>query len=138
MKRNTAKTLSLFAILALATTAGYAQQITVLAKVPFEFTVGKQTLPAGEYIIQRLTPSALIVSNRNNRFSTVLLPESLSSSLEGSNPKLKFERTNGQSALSEIWADSTGYKVQIPKRTFTVAQNPAENPVVQADLAAVK
>jgi hypothetical protein len=138
MTRNIAKAFSLLAVLAIVSAAGYAQQVNLKANVPFDFTVGKMTFPAGEYDIQRLSPDALLLSNRDIKRSTVVLPEPMFSNLGKSSASLKFERSEGRSALSEIWALSNGYKLSVPKNTLGVAKSATEITLEQAGLAPAK
>ena len=59
-------------LLMLGVTSAHALNMTsdkVVANIPFDFTVGKTTLPAGEYVVQRgsgLEPGGLVCSEQRD------------------------------------------------------------------------
>ena len=63
MKRITANALSMMALVLLFTAASYAQDVQVT--VPFEFTAGDTTFPAGEYRLAVAENHVLTLSNRD-------------------------------------------------------------------------
>jgi hypothetical protein len=84
----------------------------MVANIPFSFTVGKTTLPAGKYTITVLNPSsdrkALQLRSMNGRFSAIVLTNSETGSVAG-NSKLVFESYDDQYFFTKAqWAgDST-------------------------------
>ncbi len=71
MKRYIA--IALFSIAALAeANRAMAQEQPVKSNVPFAFTVGGRTLPAGAYTITSLEPRALTVQSDDSRFMAIL------------------------------------------------------------------
>ncbi len=90
MKRITA--LALFTITSLASfSAATAQEPGLKAKIPFDFTVGNTTLPAGEYTIK--SPSQLVVWIRNtNNASSAAVVSTPSHRDSGSVSELVFLR----------------------------------------------
>ncbi len=90
----------------------------VVANIPFDFTVGKTTLPAGEYVVQRIAnnPAALFVRNRETYEAAFVLAipvEDRSSLGEG---KLVFDRHGNEHFLSQVWFGTlTGGKIPKPR-----------------------
>ncbi len=54
MTKKLVKVLGLFSMLLLVSLAAHAETVLCTAKIPFDFTVGKMTLPAGEYMVVKL------------------------------------------------------------------------------------
>jgi hypothetical protein len=125
MKRNTAR-VSLMVVVLLFAAASFAQQHQTLnfkADVPFEFSVGKKTLPAGEYLVTEIANHTLALRNGSNWETTVVMAGPVSSLTE-STPKLKFQFEDGHAALSEVLSNGgMGYQLFVPKRPVTLAQS---------------
>jgi hypothetical protein len=108
----------LFAIIILATalTAGAQAQSSsaqrVIANIPFAFTVGSKTLPAGKYTITVVNPSsdrrALQIRSMNGRSSAIVLTNAISGHMSDSS-KLVFERYDDRYffAQAQLSGDST-------------------------------
>ena len=91
-------------------TANAQNRLRLSADIPFEFTVGSKTLPAGSYTIRPVTDNGevLVISNREQNLSVVRMS---TDTVKKHNNKvcLVFHRYGGQSFLSEMWAgESTG------------------------------
>jgi hypothetical protein len=100
----------LVGVLCLAGASGtaYAGFTNVLeVKVPFPFVVGDQTLPAGEYRIQRddYAPGALMLRSEHGTASAILNTRPASEASPSSDqPSLEFTRgENGGYRLSNVW-----------------------------------
>jgi hypothetical protein len=90
MKRISAITLFTIATLA-ASTGLLAQQAAVKANIPFNFTVGEQSMPAGEYTIS--SPSRHIVQIQSADFRHFGMVIGTDSSHElAASPKLVFDK----------------------------------------------
>lgn len=133
MKRTTAR-VSLMVIVLLFAAASFAQQHQTLnfkADVPFEFKVGKTTLPAGEYRVLEIANHTLALRNNSN-WETTIFMAGPAISLAGLTPKLKFEFEDGHAVLSEVWSNGgTGYQLSVPKRPVTLAQSSTTGAGVQ-------
>jgi hypothetical protein len=131
MKRIIANAGSLMVVFLSLAGAGYAQQ-AIKATVPFEFSVGKNTFPAGEYRVVRVGATILQVEGSRNQPSIFVLTAPLTS-IKTFSPKLKFKVENGQHVLSQVWSDgATGYQLFVPKQRLTVAQNSPESQTTTA------
>lgn len=81
----------------------------VEVNIPFEFSAGKTTLPAGVYSIKRLSGNNVTLRSKDGHASVILnAPVTDSSSDPNAVERLVFERYGDQFALSQIWltADS--------------------------------
>jgi hypothetical protein len=121
MKRITAIALLAIANFAMAGTS-FAQSNGVQATVPFDFTVGKQVLPAGDYTIQRESVGLIVISNRDKHISVLTIAnEDGTRSPNGG--KLLFHKYGDQYFLSEILCDSADMNLKVhPSKSETKVQ----------------
>ena len=116
------KTYRIVAILGLLLTfavAGYAQAPSkVEVNIPFEFSAGKTTLPAGQYSIKRLSGNNVTLRSADGKQSVILnAPVTQNSSDPNAVERLVFERYGDQFALSQIWLTAdTGREVWTDKK----------------------
>ncbi len=101
------------AFMTAVTSANGQSPTTVIADIPFAFTVGDKTLPAGEYRVRAMTASgdALAIGSRDD--SVVRLSNSIETSKAPEQAKLVFHRYGQRYFLSEVWSagDTTGRKL---------------------------
>lgn len=97
---------SLFSAAALALTAsqGFAQTSTgkVSVKVPFEFTAGTTTLPAGSYDFSEDRTGVMYISSAENHKAIVVLTNPEAGGEDRALPSVKFDKVNGTYALTEV------------------------------------
>jgi hypothetical protein len=114
-----------FGVLALGQTA-QAQRIQQAVKVsiPFEFTVGDQTFPAGHYTVVRIPPTILELRDAGNRLLFTALTNSVQSLTKPAAAKLQFYSEDGRHALAQVWqaGDSIGQELQPPKAWTSAAK----------------
>jgi hypothetical protein len=82
--------------------------LKVIAKVPFTFTVGEHSFPAGNYtfaVDNPDEPAVLTVKSDNGEKYDVTLTESRPLSEAARKSKVVFEKYGNQSYLSEVWVD---------------------------------
>jgi hypothetical protein len=91
------------AFLALTATSGFAQSSAhVTVKVPFEFTAGNVTLPAGVYSFQEAHSGIVTISSLATFKSVMILTNADSTVADAAEPRVKFDKVNGAYALTEI------------------------------------
>ena len=115
MKRQALSLISLLSLLLVAGLA-IAQSNHVRANVPFSFTVGSETLPAGTYDIRAMSsdPKVLLVQAQGG--SSIIVGSNAAESLKGAeNTKLVFNRYRDQYFLAEIWVQGATRGRQLPK-----------------------
>jgi len=123
-------TVSLFALLCAGAQAQSSNN-PVKFRVPFDFNVGPDTLPAGDYLVSyasRDTDSpAVIISSRDGRASRVLQMTPVGSGKSRASARLVFNRYGERYFLSQVWttAERAGLKVRRSRaeRTVEVAGN---------------
>ena len=116
MKRQAISLISLLSLLLVAGSA-IAQTSSMHANVPFSFTVGDKTVPAGSYTIGALgrTPEMLLLQATDGS-SPMIVGSNSVRNLNGANKtKLVFNRYNDHYFLSEIWVQGATSGRQIPK-----------------------
>ena len=127
MKRQIVSLLGVLALLLVAACAN-AQGVNVKANVPFDFTIGKSSLPAGAYNIQSLataTGSVLAIRGENaakNMLASANNAETLNPS---PNSRLVFHRYGDQYFLSQIWlqGEKVGRQFRISRREAEMAKS---------------
>ena len=91
------------AALALAASQGFAQSNgKVSAKVPFDFTAGSTTLPAGTYGFSEDRSGVMIISSLDRHKAIAVLTNQETGSHGAEAASVKFDKVNGQYALTEL------------------------------------
>jgi hypothetical protein len=110
MKRQILRGFTMLALtvavsLATAVVSANAQSRTVIANIPFEFSVGEKALPSGQYMVKAITENgnALAVQNRRSGKSAMRLSNSIQASEESETTKLVFHRYGPRYFLAEVW-----------------------------------
>ena len=90
----------------------------VEVNIPFEFSAGKTTLPAGTYSIKRLSGNNVTLRSEDGKSSVILnAPVTNNSSDPNAVERLVFARYGDQFALSQIWLTAdTGRQVWTNKK----------------------
>lgn len=105
--------------LGLAVASGHAQAPSkVEVNIPFEFSAGKTTLPAGVYSIKRMSGNNVTLRSEDGKSSVILnAPITDSSSDPKAVERIVFEKYGDQYALSQIWLTAdTGRQVWTNKK----------------------
>ena len=92
-------TLSLSAIIA---PVGLMAQAPIHATIPFDFTVGKTILTAGDYRVKEIAPTVLSVQSMDGKFYTLVLVNGSSARAATGKVHLTFNRYGDQYFLSRI------------------------------------
>lgn len=93
--------------------AAYAEDGQVVqANIPFEFTVGSTTLPAGQYQFRRTEDSLLLVRAADGR-SLYSMAYPLSNGVRPDKSMVKFDVVEGRHVLVQVWdeRDNLGSEV---------------------------
>jgi hypothetical protein len=102
--------LSVAAVAVLLAAPVSAQILTLRVSVPFDFVVGGHTLPAGDYLVSKLTESGVLELRNLSNGAT---PIAITSSVPGQmavpgEASLTFHRYGADYFLAEIWDGYTG------------------------------
>lgn len=79
----------------------------IVVNVPFDFTVGDKTLPAGEYFIVRntqLSAEGLMIRSTDGRHGAFVLTKSVQAEDRQGASQLVFNRYGDHYFLSRVWA----------------------------------
>ena len=107
----------LLTMASVAATAANAQQPTLKANIPFDFTVGNTSMPAGEYTITSPIQEVLVLRTAGHSAS-VVSSESYAESKSGS--ALVFDKYGNQYFLHEVFCPN------VVSLNLEVAQSRAE------------
>jgi hypothetical protein len=107
--------LTVIVALALASAVASAKPQSVdkvVADIPFEFSVGYKTMPAGEYSVKSITNSGngLLIQSADGTISALRLSNETSRDKNKSHARLVFHRYGDRYFLAEVWTgiDNTG------------------------------
>lgn len=117
------KTTMMFMLLGLLTVAGLSSaqaQIShrLEADIPFKFTVGDTTLPAGKYYIKQPGDTdlqALEISSADGKVSIFALVENAQSNKTPSKSELVFDRYGDRDFLRQVWESGHQFGAELPK-----------------------
>lgn len=118
-------------VLMAALVSAHAQSSSVVADVPFEFTVGGKSLTAGEYSIKAFTTrgDALLVRNQDSNDVVIRLANLIEARIAPKQGKLVFHRYGQRYFLSEVWTPG--------ERTGRQLRKCAEERAMENQLAAI-
>lgn len=92
----------------------------MFVNVPFDFTANNTQMPAGRYVVSRITENALALQLENGAKSLFVL--TFAAERDRANPagELVFDRFGSRYFLAEVWTrnSNTGRQVHIPKNEF--------------------
>ena len=139
MKKQILKSLTMvglvaiFTLAAAATNAQAQLRTQYTANIPFEFTVGNETLPAGRYIITNVpTPDGTVLLHVRARGQDGAMR--LTSMVRASKPRqnnvLVFHRYGERSFLAELWSagETEGRQLRKSKEERAIERELARNP----------
>ncbi len=103
--------------LLLVVSAAQAQETGVKADIPFDFVVGNQRLPAGEYTVVNQGPvnQAILIRSDEGKTAIFALTQSCSSFNPSAKTKLVFHTMAGRYFLYQIWTQGNSSGRQLPK-----------------------
>jgi hypothetical protein len=121
-------------VLGLSGTAHAASQEAIVVKLSFEFLVDGKTLPAGTYMVRRVTSDnsgPLLLTNRDNGTS-VFVAYHGSESATSDQPKVSFQQAGEQNFLSTIQTTFDVYHIRVSPTEITEAIAKLRNSVSSA------
>lgn len=111
-------TLALLLVGGLTAAQAQMDSNTILdANIPFQFVVGRTTLPAGKYVIRPIdesedTPNVLEIRSANGKVGTILDTENTSLNQAPRKTEVIFDKIGNQYFLSQIFVEGENYGVQ--------------------------
>jgi len=110
-------TLTLLAIVGAGTARAQVVDI-IVADVPFDFTVGTHTLPAGRYVIKPagdIRGSTMLISSDSGKDRQLFTIEDAQMNKPPKDSELIFHRVGDQYFLYEVFEQGTGIGAMLPK-----------------------
>jgi hypothetical protein len=114
MKRIPALAFLTAALISMGSACAHAQATGF--KVPFDFTVGNQVLPAGTYQVSYATNSAILIRSQDERFHAFTTTYPADPSTSGG--KVVFTKYGNQYFLHEVLCSALSMNVALPKSTL--------------------
>jgi hypothetical protein len=116
--------------------AANAEILQVTVTVPFDFVAGKTTLPAGKYIVRRISeqPFNTLVLTRDDTGERVFVRPTEMENASDDKPKLGFQKVGEQHFLSSIQTADYVYNFSVSRTAIleATAAKPRDNAPVSA------
>lgn len=143
MKGQSLRVLTILgALLVMTAATAHAQsERTEVTDVPFNFVVGKKTLPAGKYVVRpNRSNDVWLVQSKDGDTSALFTTTVVQSSKTPKRTKLVFNKYGDQYFLSQIWFDGSNTGRELVKRhkERELEKNIARRIVVLSDFVAVE
>src|SRR6266851_3849598 len=105
MKKQSFLLAGLLVLSSMAATQVARAQEAMVADIPFAFTAGNATLPAGEYRVQKLEGNSAVVLIRcsDASASAMVITNAAQANERQSGSKLVFNRYGNRYFLSQVW-----------------------------------
>jgi hypothetical protein len=110
-----------------------AQENGVRADIPFDFVVGNQVLPSGQYLVtlQGSVHQAILIQSADKKNAAMTVTFTCASANPSKDTKLVFHTLGGRYFLSQIWAQGYSQGRELKKSGAEIEmakshQTPAE------------
>ena len=127
MKRSHLMIAVAFAVSILMASA-VAQTGAIKASIPFDFTIAKQTLPAGEYIIKVNGMMLQLVPLEGS--NSVFVTKYTAAYKNNVTPRLVFHRYGSRCFLSQVWTTDTVHELLASPREIEYARTDKQEQIV--------
>ena len=129
MKKQAFRMLAVFSLLlTMSAVAVHAQSKRSIINIPFSFTVGHKTLPAGEYAVEpnrKDSNSFWLIQSVKGNDSVLFATNSIWTRETRNDSRLVFNNYDGQYFLSQIWnaGDNSGRELRRPRLERQLAKS---------------
>lgn len=128
MKRVVSTIAVVLGLVLLPALAAQAQSVKV--SVPFDFTAGLASLPAGDYTVGKpgIAQHVLQIQSTDGKCNAFVMTQSAETTKGKLEGKLVFNRYGNQYFLSQVWApgNSIGHQLRMSKQERQIAKNAAK------------
>jgi len=134
MKTTIVRTLVTLGLSAVLSPVALLAQSQINATIPFDFTVGAKSLPAGDYTVKQVSEYVLLIQSIKDGTGvmTMTLPSEKTHKPDGT-PVLVFNRYGDSYFLSKVSGDDKGWKLHTSAaEKEMVAKVPQPKPVIVA------
>ncbi len=126
MKQLIARTLTslLLVVVWIGTVQAQSTPWVIKVKIPFEFNVGEQTFPAGDYSLTQPLQHLLVLRDARGQTIASVFTGGIDSLAPVASTKLKFDSFGGRHTLTEVWQQqkTTGERIYPAKQRTTFAK----------------
>jgi hypothetical protein len=130
MKRQTLRIFAILGVLLAGTVATVNAQSerNDVTNIPFNFVVGKNTLPAGDYVVKpnrRNSDTIWLLQSKDGHVSALFTTASVRASKTQKETKLVFNKYGDQYFLSQIWTvgNNSGREVVMRRQERELEKN---------------
>ena len=129
MKKQAFGIFTMLSLLLMLTAASvHAQSSRSSITIPFSFTVGQETLPAGEYTLEpnrKDSDNVWLIQSKTGNDSVLFTTSSVWTTKTQEKGRLVFNKYNGRYFLSQIWnsGDNSGRELRITRSERELAKN---------------
>jgi hypothetical protein len=120
MRKKTMMMLMMLGLLVVAGRGSAQAQISrrIEVDIPFKFTVGDTTLPAGKYYVKQpgdMELQALEITSADGKVSVFALVENAQGDKTPSKSELVFDRYGDRDFLRQVWESGHQFGAELPK-----------------------
>jgi hypothetical protein len=109
----------LLAVVVLLAAGSVHAQSPVKANIPFDFTAGSRSLPAGEYTITAMGDAGtLLLIAGSGSSKAFVIPHGVETLAAPTSSKLVFNRYGNRYFLSQIWVQGERRGCELPRTRF--------------------
>jgi hypothetical protein len=112
--------LATFVVLAFGMIHAQSQVPALKVNIPFNFSIGSQMFPAGEYSLKTLRQHTIILQNQRGESVTNFFTNSVESRKASDSAKLIFHAYEGHRFLAEMWQSGSNIGQAVAKSTLEV------------------
>jgi hypothetical protein len=133
MKNTIVRTLFTLGLSAVLSPVALLAQTQINAAIPFDFTIGAKSFPAGDYSVRQVSASVLLVQSIKDGTGVMTMATPIGKSEKGGTPVLTFSKYGDTYFLSKVSSDDAGWKLhQSAAEKEMVAKVPTPKPVIVA------
>jgi len=118
MRTSTQLTLAVFGLLLIgaAGTASAQGSLKLTADIPFEFTAGSKTLPAGTYVVDdRASEKIIAIRSADVTGAAFVIANRAEAKAMREHGELVFNRYGDRYFLAQVWTSADNWGYEIPK-----------------------
>lgn len=118
MKNTLCRIAGILALAFLVTSQVARAQEPVVANIPFQFTAGEMTLPAGEYRVQKVSDSSSalqLIRSTDGKGAAMVVTFAASVNSPQAKSKLVFNRYGDHYFLTQVWSGGSSRGRQLRK-----------------------
>jgi hypothetical protein len=131
MKNTIARTLFALGLSAVLSPVALLAQTHINAAIPFDFTIGAKSFPAGDYSVRQVSAYVLLVQSVKDGTGVMAMTVPTEKGEKGASPVLLFNKYGDSYFLSKVSSDDAGWKLhQSAAEKEMVAKVPTPKPVI--------